>query len=117
MADVASFADLNEGEPTVATVGRCQIVLVRWRGQVFALRNVCPHQAQSFQGGCVRRQIIGNSVPGRIGVREYEPVLVCPWHSWRFSLVDGRAISDRSKRVRAYATTLHDGRVIVNGVE
>jgi nitrite reductase/ring-hydroxylating ferredoxin subunit len=50
------------------------------------------------------------------GVLEYDSdrlVLSCPWHGWEFDVETGRAIWDESYRAKTYATTVRDGRVLV----
>ena len=55
MAELAAcrLADLAEAKPTVVVAGERELVLVRWRGDVYALRNVCPHMSTSFERGAV----------------------------------------------------------------
>jgi nitrite reductase/ring-hydroxylating ferredoxin subunit len=113
LVDVASVEDLEEGKPKVVSVGRREVVLVQWRGRVFALRNVCPHQTQSFAGGLVAGRIDHGDAPGRIVIRDDKPVLCCPWHHWEYELESGRCPIDERVRVRAYDTVVEADRVLI----
>ena len=87
------------GEPVL--VGRMK------DGQVFALRDICPHRGVPLSAGKV--------MP--------EGAVECPYHGWRFkadgqcslipSLVGGEAIKPESVRVRAYPAREQDGLVWV----
>jgi nitrite reductase/ring-hydroxylating ferredoxin subunit len=116
---VAQVDELEEGKVrTVEAAGR-SIMVVKWEGAVFALRNLCPHQSQSFAGSYVRPWVYGAatqppcSAAGGDAGGQWElhadndaPVVQCPWHSWEFRLKDGRCASDPQFRVRSYPTEI-----------
>jgi nitrite reductase/ring-hydroxylating ferredoxin subunit len=112
--DAGRFEDLPPKVPTVRSIGGREIVLVRWDERVYALRNVCPHQSQSFVGGKIHPRVTGSEVPGDIELREDQPVLACPWHTWEFDLATGRCLVDSRLRVAAYTTAVHEGRILVH---
>lgn len=60
--------------------------------QVFALNNSCPHKAGPLSQGIV----YGNKV-------------ACPLHSWKISLVDGKAEEPDVGETACYATKIEDG--------
>jgi phenylpropionate dioxygenase-like ring-hydroxylating dioxygenase large terminal subunit len=76
-------------------------------GQVFALRDICPHRGVPLSAGRVME----------------DATVECPYHGWRFkadgqcslipSLVGGEAIKAESVRVRAYPAREQDGLVWV----
>ncbi|MEA2681975.1 MAG: hypothetical protein QOK05_303 [Chloroflexota bacterium] len=104
-----------EAHPTVVKVQGREIAVVPWRGEIHAVRNICPHQTQSFACAHVRSGFA--AVPGEIGqlvVDGDEPVLVCPVHTWAFNLRSGKCVVDESLRVRRYDTAVVDGRVLVD---
>src|SRR3954464_12264946 len=80
------------GEPVLLGRGR--------KGELFALRDICPHRASPLSAG----RIVGE--PG--GGESVE----CPYHGWRFradgvcsaipSLVDGQDLDPGKIRVRRY---------------
>lgn len=108
---VARLDDLAEGRPAVFTAAGREIVLVRWRGDVYALRNVCPHMSESFAAGFLRERITSCVVGG--ATLDREMVIVCPWHGWEYSVRTGRSPTDPRLRVRSYAVSVKDGEVIV----
>ena len=115
LVDACSVEDLKEAYPTVVKVKGREIAVVKWRGEVHAVRNICPHQTQSFSCAYVRSGFVAG--PGAIGdvmVDENEPVLVCPVHTWAFNLRSGQCVVDESLRVRRYDTAIEDGRLLID---
>jgi len=73
---VADEAGVKEAEPLLVKTADVEIVLVREGGSLYALLERCAHQGGPLhegriEGGCV----------------------VCPWHSSRYRLSDGAALS------------------------
>ncbi|MDO8208890.1 nitrite reductase (NAD(P)H) small subunit [Conexibacter sp. CPCC 206217] len=114
LVDVCALDELEEGVPAVKRAGNRELVLARWRGEVFALRNVCPHQSQSFMCGNVHPRLRGSSAPGGLIADAADPVLACPWHTWEFRLQDGRCTTDPQLRVATYPVGVENGRVLVD---
>jgi 3-phenylpropionate/trans-cinnamate dioxygenase ferredoxin subunit len=114
MIDVGPVDELRDGVPRIVEVHGREIAVMSWRGEVFAVRNICPHQAQSFAHGWVSERVSGGETPGSMSVDDSDPVLACPWHSWRFRLRDGSCIVDPSRRIRVFASTVESGRVLVD---
>lgn len=113
MRPAARIDELAEGVPKVVRVEGRDLVLVRWRERVFALRNVCPHESQSFTGGVARGRYCGTGVPGELRVDDSRPVLVCPWHTWEYELESGSSTTDSRFRVRSYPVSVVAGEVFV----
>lgn len=112
MTEIAQLDELKEGVPSGATVNGRDVVLIRWRGEVFAVRDICPHQSLSLVRGRVHARLTGK--PGAPSVDQQWPVLKCPWHSWEYSLRDGVCVSDPHLRVRSYPVEVRDGRVLID---
>jgi nitrite reductase (NADH) small subunit len=112
--DAAAVDELQDARPLAVTVGGRQLVLVRWEGQVFALRNICPHQSQALEQGFVRARV-GSGAVGCIepAVDPAAGSILCPWHRWHFDLATGACLADPSYRVRSYETKIERGRVLV----
>jgi nitrite reductase/ring-hydroxylating ferredoxin subunit len=108
---VGSVANLPEDQPTTINVDGRPIVLIRSGEQVHALRDVCPHQTQSFADGVLHREFVAVR-PGEMGLGS-EPVIACPWHHWEFSVTTGRCVADPRFRVRVYDVVIEDGNVFV----
>jgi len=113
--ETVGLDDLAEGVATPVEVEGRSVVLVRWRDRVFAVRNICPHQAASFAGGFVHSGLTGAAGPTAVDfvVDDDEPVLQCPRHHWEFRPRDGSCVADPRFRVRSYETVVEDGRVFV----
>jgi nitrite reductase (NADH) small subunit len=110
--EVCRLADLPEAVPKVVQAGERELVLVRWRGEVYALRNVCPHMSSSFDRGSVIGRVTGEV--GEVRIESDEPLLTCPWHQYEFSLANGRCGTDDKLRVRTYRVDVEDGRILVD---
>lgn len=74
-AAVLAENELKDDTPTRAVHDGVPILLVRRGKRVFALAETCSH----FSGPLAEGKLVGNSI-------------VCPYHSSRFSLEDGRVI-------------------------
>jgi nitrite reductase/ring-hydroxylating ferredoxin subunit len=112
LVDVAALAELEVGVPTVREVNGREVVLVRTEDSVHAVRNVCPHQSQSFVKGSVRPRLVGGARLGDVVV-DGRPLLACPWHSWTFDLADGQCAVDPKLRIGVYSCQVQDGRVMI----
>jgi 3-phenylpropionate/trans-cinnamate dioxygenase ferredoxin subunit len=104
--------DLVEGAPRSVRLAGRDVVLVRWRGRVFAIRDVCPHMTQSFELGSVIGRPCGSV--GEVDFHQDVPIITCPWHQFEFSLESGRCLTDRTLRVRRYDVSIEDGDVYVD---
>lgn len=109
--DVGAVAEFPEGQPRVVHVEGREIVVIHWNGSFYGLRNVCPHQAQTFQAGNVCQDLTA-SLDGELTLGD--AVLVCPWHNWPFDIRTGQCTVDELKRVRTFAVSTIDGRVVVS---
>jgi nitrite reductase (NADH) small subunit len=122
LVEVASFEELTEGVGTVVITGGREIMVIRWRGEVYAIRNVCPHMSAPFSvanranergGSVVHARISGGKTFGEL-VRKDEPLITCPWHTWSFSLRDGSCMVDPELRVKAYKVMIEAGKVYLD---
>jgi nitrite reductase (NADH) small subunit/3-phenylpropionate/trans-cinnamate dioxygenase ferredoxin subunit len=50
------------------------VALFNRDGEFFAIDDRCPHQGASLGAGCL----------------DDEGAVTCPWHAWRFSVIDGK---------------------------
>lgn len=73
MDSVAKISEVpNFGKKVVSLSGR-EILLVNFKGKIYAVENECPHQGGPMTAAVVRDGYIS-----------------CPRHGYRFSLTDGR---------------------------
>lgn len=113
--DVGSVEDFGEGRPRIVEVGGREIGVVRWREELFALRNICPHQYGPMCRGHTMPLLTGDADEGTIAADEDRPVVVCPWHGWEFDARTGRAAWGPSTyRIKTYPVVVEDGRVLVD---
>lgn len=87
--EVATLADLEESAECVTVEDRKYLVC-KVDGEVYAYRNVCPHQK-------------GPIAEGR--VNEEDETVLCPWHGWEFDLEGGKnlfetGVADQLPRVQ-----------------
>ena len=113
---VARLGDIPDGRGLVVTVGRREIGLFRVVDDVFALRNVCPHQAGPIgEGGVFPRHCA--RVGADMDIEEYfdhsQPVVACPWHGWEFDLRTGVCLADPTRRVGRFETIVRDDEVVI----
>jgi nitrite reductase/ring-hydroxylating ferredoxin subunit len=112
--DAGPLENLRPGSPAVVKVGGRELALIKYGDTVYAVRNVCPHQTQSFAGGRAHSRVEGGAAVGDLDLLEDDPALACPWHGYEFRLRDGRCLVNPSLRVRTYPVQVRDGRVYVD---
>jgi nitrite reductase/ring-hydroxylating ferredoxin subunit len=64
--------NLQEGVMKLVTAQGTPILLIKTRGEIYAIDNRCPHMGCGFSGG----SLVGD-------------VIICPCHDWRFNLKTG----------------------------
>jgi nitrite reductase/ring-hydroxylating ferredoxin subunit len=80
-------------------------------GQLYALRDRCPHKGAKLSYGVLHHFVDGDDV-GRYEIdRRY--MLRCPWHGLEFDLASGACLADEGSRVRSYSVRIEDGDVVL----
>ncbi len=69
---VAKTCDIPLNEARAFPVGDRMIAIFNADGKYHAMDDFCPHMGASLAGGWIENGTVA-----------------CPWHAWRFSLVDG----------------------------
>lgn len=111
--DVGAEADFVDGSITTVSIDGIEVGVARWGGRMYAIRNVCPHQAAPVATGMLHARL-GSPHVGAVAVEPPDPVIACPWHGWEFDTRTGRCISDARMRLRCYSVRARDGRVQVD---
>lgn len=94
---VVDEASVKELEPLLVKSGGVEIVLVRERGSLYALLERCAHQGGPLHEGRIE-----------------DGCIVCPWHSSRYRLSDGLAMSGPTAHPQpAVQVRVRDGEVEV----
>lgn len=109
---VCDVEDLQPGSRRLIVHKGREIGVFNVAGQLYALRNFCPHAAAPLCLGKVGG-VIHSSEPHTY---EYDPdttVLACPWHHWEFRIDDGTCLTDDRVRVRTYDVAVESGKVTV----
>lgn len=101
---VGALADFPEGKPRVVQVGRREIGIVNVRGTLYALPNLCPHQAGPL---CRAPRTTGTLRAGAEDDFAFRWVLdgeiiACPWHGMEFHVPTGQCLAHREIRLRRY---------------
>ncbi|MBK9125251.1 MAG: Rieske 2Fe-2S domain-containing protein [Chloroflexi bacterium] len=97
---VAERDDLAEGHVRTVTAGHQPVCLTHYQGEFHAIDNHCPHQG-------------GPLGEGFIDERGY---VICPWHGYEYSAVDGSPPPGFDDAVAAYPVEVRDDGIYV-GVE
>jgi nitrite reductase (NADH) small subunit len=82
---VAGLEEIPDGGSKIVNVEGRSVALFRIKGQYFAIYNACLHR-----GGPL----------GEGEVENYE--VTCPWHGWKFNLLDGAFAMIPTLKVKTY---------------
>lgn len=113
---VCDADELPAGERTMVEVGGAEVGVLNVDGDLYAVRNRCPHRAGPVCEGRVTDALVG-TWPG-VGERleesmTGEPAIACPWHGWEFDLASGDHLGDDTYAVQTYDVVVEDGVVYV----
>jgi nitrite reductase (NADH) small subunit len=101
---VAHVADLPLGSSKIVKAGNTEVGLFNVDNEIYALKNICPHQFASLCKGVVT----GTNLPSKVSEYQYGlegEILRCPWHNWEFDIKTGTALCDESIKVATYKVT------------
>jgi len=81
---VARIGDIPDGEARAFAVAGRMVAVFHADGEYHAINDTCPHMGASLAGGwCENGQV------------------TCPWHAWRFSIVDGSWLDSPQADIKA----------------
>lgn len=111
---VCHYDDLMQSRKKSVSINQKAIVVVRSEsGDLYALRDVCPHKGPCLSDGMLDKGCVGNEV-GEYIFEQEKDVLRCPWHSWEFDIKTGRSLFSPDKvRVKTYEVIVEDNMVYV----
>ena len=112
---VCALVDLPPGSVRTTDVAGRSVGVLNVEGDLYALRNVCPHHGAPLCSGRVTGTMRSPAVEQyRYDSDVPDRVLRCPWHGYEFRLDDGRSITAPDRlRVRTYDVTTEDGKVVI----
>jgi nitrite reductase (NADH) small subunit len=114
LVEAAPLSTLKEGAIRILQIGDLEIGLALWRGNVYAIRNICPHMSAPVCEGYLISMSRGSIEHlGAIELDDSQPLVVCPWHGWEWQVSDGASITGTTPRVKTYATQIVEGKVWV----
>lgn len=89
----------------IVEAGGRSIGVFNVRGELFALRNRCPHQGGPLCEGKLWSAVGGQ--PGAIEVARQGEIVGCGWHGWEFDIRTGQSWCEPERlRVRAYEVSV-----------
>jgi nitrite reductase/ring-hydroxylating ferredoxin subunit len=110
--DVGPAEAVPEGRFRIVPMDGRQIGLTSWRGRLYAVLDICPHQRGPVCSGPLLPPLTAPR-PGCMDLDEAAPVISCPWHGWEFWLDTGEAVSGGRYRVRTFPVRVQAGRVMI----
>ena len=108
---VGPIADLPPGTRKIVKLGGREIGVFNIDGELYALRNICPHRGAPLCEGRLRPLMISSTHYHLDREREDE-ILKCPWHQWEFDIKTGEALYD-DLRVKTYRVVQEEDEVVV----
>lgn len=111
LVEVGRVEEFARGEMRTVKVDNAEIGIVRWKSEIYAIRNVCPHQ-----GGPVCGVLLDDYQPAKVGsvtVGPNPPRVACAWHHWEFDALTGRSVFNPRLKVKTYKVVVEDGRLMV----
>ena len=107
--------DLPAGERREVDVGgEYGVMVFNLGGDLYAIRNKCPHRGGPLGRGRLRPRVKSRGVSEWIYEREGE-VIKCPYHQWEFDVRTGKALDDERLGAKTYRVDFEDGHVVLYG--
>lgn len=109
-------ADFPEGSHGVVDVDDRSVGVFNIAGELFALRNVCPHQAGPV---CESARTTGTMVAEAEHDWQLEwahdgEIIACPWHGLEFHVPTGRCLGHTGYRLRRYRVRVLEDEVLLS---
>ena len=99
---VCGLDELPPGHRKIVEVGQRSIGVFNVDGQLYALRNRCPHKGAPLCQG-VLTDLVTSPEVYRYEIEREGRILRCPWHGWEFDLTTGRSVFNPHRvRVKSY---------------
>lgn len=89
---VGKESEIPDGERKLIEAHGLSIGVFHHKSQWYAVRNHCLHRGGPVATGCLE-----------------DDTLVCPWHGYRYNLLDGQLLVDPSVRLDMYPVELREG--------
>jgi len=107
------LAEVPPGGRKIVEIAGRAVGVFNLDGEIFALRNRCPHQGGARCTGRLSG-FLQAAVPGECNYSRQGEVLRCPWHGWEFDVRTGLSWFDPVRtRVRSYEARVTPGTALV----
>jgi 3-phenylpropionate/trans-cinnamate dioxygenase ferredoxin subunit len=105
---VARLDEIPPGGRKLVDVAGLSIGVFNLGGELFALRNRCPHQGGPLCEGLLWG-LLESPVPGEFSYSRRGEILTCGWHGWEFDVRTGQSWCEpRRLRARTYDVSVED---------
>ncbi|WP_394233806.1 Rieske (2Fe-2S) protein [Niallia oryzisoli] len=99
---VCPAEELQDGQRKLVKVDATEIAIFNLKGQLYAVRNKCPHQGVPMVYGTVSGTMLPSD-PHTYQYGRHEEILRCPLHGWGFDIKTGESIfNDAHCRLKTY---------------
>jgi nitrite reductase/ring-hydroxylating ferredoxin subunit len=94
--------DISEGKSKTFSISNSngmniEIALFNIEGKFYAISNRCVHEGGPLNEGILEGYVI-----------------TCPWHEWKYSVIDGKAPHEGGDSVRSYEVKVIEDHIYVN---
>jgi nitrite reductase/ring-hydroxylating ferredoxin subunit len=112
---VGPVAELPPGTQRRVEIDGKGIAIFNIEGELYALRDVCPHQGAPLSAGVVCSELRADA-PGQYRFDKGRRHVKCPWHGWEYDLATGQSWYDPANdRVRSFAIGVESGSELLPG--
>lgn len=96
LVKVADVGELTDGQARVVDVEGRTLALFNVEGTLYAMDNACAHRG------------------GPLGEGDLEgPLIVCPWHGWRWDVTTGRNVNNPAVTMACYPVRVEPDGIFV----
>ena len=110
---IGTLEDYPPGSKKCIEIEGKSIGIFNINGQLYALRNVCPHQGAPLCEGSITPWMTA-SRPYQFEYEREGEIIRCPWHQWEFDIKTGCMIVDPKLRTKTYDVTVESYDISVN---
>src|SRR5688572_1686230 len=90
--------DFLDGTRTVVVAEGLNYVVFNLGGELFALRDQCPHQGAPLSCGVITGAMMPNRPGEPLRFELQGEIVSCPWHRWKFDIRTGRSLFGVDRR-------------------
>jgi nitrite reductase/ring-hydroxylating ferredoxin subunit len=114
---VGPAEEIAEGGRKVVQCGDAEIGIFRFKGELYAWHNQCPHRMGPVcQGRLYNKVTEPFDEIGKVRTLQYDEDcmhIVCPWHGYEFDVTTGKNEATKLFRLRPATLKVEDGEVHV----